>query len=90
MNLQFDPSELKPVIQETVAEVLEQREADEARLGGRLGYTEPEAASLIGVQQHVLRDSRRRGEIFARLVGKRFIYCRGELLRYLRDGRDQR
>lgn len=87
MNFYFDPAELEPVIRATVAEVLDQREADEARLGGRLGFTEPEAAALLGVQAHVLRDARRRGEIHARLCGKRYLYARSELLRFLREGR---
>lgn len=51
MNLHIDPTELRPVIEATVAEVLAQREADEARLGDRLDLagereeTKHEAAS---------------------------------------------
>ncbi len=76
-----------PAIAKVVTETLAQREADEARLGGQLGHVEPEAAALVGVQPHVLRDCRRRGEIHAVLVGKRYVYSRDELLRFLRDGR---
>lgn len=76
---------VRPIVAEAVAETLAQREADEARLGDRLGYTEAEGAALLGVASHVLRDCRRRGQIQARLVGKRFIYERAALLRFLRD-----
>ena len=85
MNLHIDPEELRPVIEATVAEVLAQRDADQAKLGDRLGFTESESASLMGVAQHVLRDARRRGEISARLVGKKYIYARSEILQFLAD-----
>ncbi|MHB8898073.1 MAG: helix-turn-helix domain-containing protein [Thermoguttaceae bacterium] len=78
---------LKGHTAQVVEEVLRQRDADEARLGDRLAYTEPEAAALLGIQPHVLRDCRRRGEIHARLCGKRYLYPRAELLRYLSDTR---
>ena len=39
----------------------------------RIGYTELEASKLLGVPVHVLRDARRRGEITARKIGKRWI-----------------
>ena len=32
-------------------------------LGDRLGYPEAEAAALLGIERHVLRDCRLRGEI---------------------------
>jgi hypothetical protein len=48
-----------------------------------LGYTEGEAAAMIGVARHVLRDCRLRGEITARRVGKRFVYSRSTILRFL-------
>ena len=75
----------KPFVAQIVEETLAQREADEAKLGDRLAYPEPEAAGLLGIQQHVLRDCRRRGEIEAKLCGKRYLYPRSELLRYLSD-----
>ena len=48
-------------------------------------YTEPEAGALLGIGRHVLRDCRLRGELRGRLVGKRILYERGELLRFLRE-----
>lgn len=87
MNIQIDPEEFRLIIEATVVETIAQLAADEARLGKRLAFIEPEAASLVGIQQHVLRDARRRGEIFARLCGKRYLYSRDELLRFLHEGR---
>lgn len=87
MNITFNPTDLQPLVEQVVTEVLRQREADEAKFGNRLAYPEPEAAALIGVAPHVLRDARRRGEIHARLCGKRYLYPRAELLRYLSDTR---
>jgi len=76
---------LNPLVAKVVAQAWAQLQADEARFGDRLAYPEPEAAALFGVAPHVLRDARRRGEISARLCGKRYIYPRSELLRFLRD-----
>lgn len=77
---------IRPIVAQAVEETHRQREADEAKLGNdRLGHTEAESAALIGVAQHVLRDARRRGEISARLVGKKYIYARSEILRFLAD-----
>jgi hypothetical protein len=50
----------------------------------RLGYSESEAAALLGIPRHSLRDCRLRGEIHATKVGKRLIYQRSELDRLLR------
>ncbi len=76
----------EPFIRSIVAETLAQIKADEVTLGkDRLGYPEAESAALVGVAQHVLRDARRRGEISARLVGKKYVYARSEILRFLAD-----
>lgn len=57
--------------------------ADLGSRDDRLAYTEPEAAQLLGVRSHVLRDARLRGELTGRRAGKRVIYDRRELLRWL-------
>lgn len=81
-RLEIDPRELEPIIKAAVAEALDRMEAERARLD-RLGYTEAEAAALLGVRPHVLRDCRRRGEIQASKCGSKIIYQRAELLRFL-------
>ena len=88
MEIKIDPSELRPVIEATVAEVLAQREADEARIGDRLWVAESTAAAaLLGLPVHRLRDARRRGEIVGSKIGKTIGYERAELLRFLKAQR---
>ena len=53
----------------------------------RLAYSEMEAASLLGVKHHVLRDARIRGEVSATRVGGRHAYTRDELISYLERGK---
>ena len=81
--MRLDDAEIRAVVALTVREVLDAIDDDRKRFNGRLGYTEPEAAALIGVAHHVLRDCRLRGEITAKMVGKRNIYSRDSLLRFL-------
>jgi rRNA-processing protein FCF1 len=76
-------NELRPLIEQVVTETLDRLEAERVRLSSRIAYTEGEAASLIGVARHVLRDARLRHEIEASRVGKRIVYTRDELLRFL-------
>lgn len=80
-------AELRPLIEQVVTETMNRLEADRARLSSRLAYAEPEAAALIGVQRHVLRDARLRQEIEGSKVGKRIVYTRDELLRFLQSQR---
>ena len=79
--------ELRPLIEQVVTETMNRLEADRARLSSRLAFTEAEAAALIGVERHVLRDARRRGEIEASKVGKRIVYTPDKLTRFLHDQR---
>lgn len=83
MNLSFDPQDLRPLVEQVVTETIERLEAARAMVGDRLAYDEPEAAALIGVRRHVLRDARLRGEVIASRIGKRTVYTREELLRFL-------
>ena len=81
MKLDIDPADLRPLVEAVVAETL----AAAAALGNgdRLSYGEAEAASLLGVPRHVLRDMRYAGDVRASKVGKRVVYQRCELLRIL-------
>lgn len=83
MNITFSPEDLAPVVRAVVQEVLVAKEAADAKHGARMGHTEAEAAALLGVERHVLRDCRLRGEICAKLVGKKYIYSRLEIERFL-------
>ncbi len=83
MHLSFDEAELRPLIEATVKASLEQVEDDRAKLGARLAFSEAEAAALLGVKTHVLRDCRLRGEIQTKKVGKSFRYSREQLVQFM-------
>jgi hypothetical protein len=88
VSLQINAELLRPLIQATVAETIAALEGDRVKLGERLAYSEPEAAGLLGLEVHQLRDERRRGRICAsQIVGRRIRYSREDLLRYLADRR---
>lgn len=87
MKIDFDSSDLRPLITEIVAEVRAQDDADQAKVNGRLAYRECEAAALLGVASHTVRDARRRGELTGSKVGKYIVYTRDELLELLRRNR---
>lgn len=80
-----DLHDLKPVIAAIVGEVLERTNGHSDKLNGRLAFPEAEAATLCGVPKHVLRDARLRGEVRGRMCGKKVVYERGELLRFLQE-----
>ncbi len=87
--MKFDAADfdaLQPLIRATVRATVAEIEATERKLGDRLSYTEIEAAAALGVARHVLRDCRLRGEITGRVVGKRILYSRETLLRFLSEG----
>jgi hypothetical protein len=80
---------LRPLIAEVVREVLAVMERDRQSLDdGRLAYSEQEAAQLLGLAKHQLRDERLLGRIKAS-VGpcKRILYSRQDLLAYLESRR---
>ena len=88
--LHFDPEVLAPIIQAVVRETLTQLEGERQRLpeNGRLAYSEEEAARMLGLESHQLRDERRRGRIAASsIVGRRVRYTRDDLLAYLAQRR---
>ncbi len=83
MKIEFDREILRPVVEMAVTEAMERLEAQQQKLGGRLAFTEPEAAVLLGVKPHVLRDCRRRGELCGAKVGSRIVYTRDDLISFL-------
>jgi hypothetical protein len=87
MQINLDDADLEPLVTRVVAKVLAKREADGVKFGGRLAFTEPEAAALIGVRPHVLRDCRLRGEIEGAKIGKRIMYSREQLLALMERNR---
>jgi len=87
MKITFDPADLRELVREVVGQALDQTRDDEARLGGQLAFTEPQAACRLGLPRHSLRDARLRGEIEASRVGKRVLYSRESLLALLKRNR---
>ena len=85
MNLPIDEADLTTLVRRVVDEILSRAHALGSGTSERIGYTEPEAASLLGIKPHVLRDARLRGEIRAKRVGKRILYSHAELERLLND-----
>ncbi len=89
LKLHVPPDTLRPLIEEVVAEVLARMEAARPQLEGRMAFSEEEAARLLGLQPHVLRDERLRGRIKAStIVGRRIRYTREDLTAYLLQRRD--
>ncbi len=88
LSLNLDPKALRPLISVVVAEILAAMEADRDRMGDRMAYSEAEAARLLGLHTHQLRDIRLRKEIGAsKIVGGRIAYTRDDLERYLTERR---
>ena len=78
------PDDLRPLVATIVTEALAQLRADETALGDRLAFSEQEAARLLGLESHQLRDERLRGRIAAsQIVGRRIRYRRDDLISYL-------
>lgn len=84
VNISLNESDLQPLVEAVVALTLNKLEDERRRIGDKLAYSEPEAAALLSVKPHVLRDARLRGEIEGFKLGKGMRYARDELLRFLR------
>ena len=88
LNISLDADALRPVIEAAVAETMARIAADSANMGDKLAFDEQEAARLLGIEPHVLRDARLRGCISAsRITGRRIRYARTDLLEYLQRNR---
>ena len=87
MRIEIDAEELRPLVEQVAAELAARRASGETDKTGRLAFTEAEAASLLGVQRHVLRDARLRGELAGSRVGRKILYERYELNAYLERNR---
>lgn len=86
LSLNLDPAALKPLIEQVVSQAIARLEETRVTLpdAGRLAYSEAEAAALLGLHRHQLRDERRRGRISAAIgPGRRILYSRADLMDYL-------
>jgi hypothetical protein len=84
LHLTVAPEALRPLVRDVVAEVVRQLDEAKASLPEKLAFSEAEAARLLSLNVHQLRDERLRGRIAAsQVVGKRIRYTRQDLLDYL-------
>jgi hypothetical protein len=85
LSLSLPPELLRPLVREVVHEALTQLEQARARLPeDKLAFGECEAASLLSLAPHQLRDERLRGNVKASVgPGRKILYDRNELLAYL-------
>lgn len=89
LTINVNGDSLGPLIRAVVVEVLGQLEADRQQLDAvagpqRLCWSEAEAAAMLGLEPHQLRDERLRGRIAASsIVGRRVRYTREDLVGYL-------
>ena len=88
MKIDIDEDDLRPLIEQVVTQTMERLDRDHERIGDRIAYPEGEAAALLGVPRHVLRDSRLRGEVAAGKLGRRVVYSREQLLKFLGRSRN--
>lgn len=88
MNLQIDPNAFESLVERVVASCLD-RIANATQptppiLTEQLVYSETQAAKLLGLNVHQLRDERRRGRIsHGRTIGKRVAYSMSDIQNYL-------
>jgi len=87
VSLLLDPEILRPLIESVVAETVARLEGTRPP-GGKLAYSEEEAARLLSLESWQLRDERHRGRIQAsQIVGNRIRYRHEDLVRYLASRR---
>lgn len=76
-------ADLQPLIERAVGEALARHDAAHRPDSGQLCYSEADAADLLGLETHQLRDERYRGRIKAhQVVGNRIRYLREDLILY--------
>jgi hypothetical protein len=84
VGIQFDPEVFRPLIEQAVEAAFVRLEEVRAMTGGKLCYSEPEAAAMLGLKDTQLRDERLRGRIKASsIVCRRIRYTREDLMEYL-------
>jgi hypothetical protein len=85
LQLAVEPALLEPLIRAVVEQTIARLDqAREALPDGKLAYSEAEAARLLSLHPHQLRDARLRGEIEASVgPGRKILYSRADLLSYL-------
>ena len=86
-KIEFDKDDLAPLIEQVVAATIDRLRDHEAKFTDRMGYGEGEAASLLGIPRHSLRDCRRRGEVDCYKIGSRIFYTPDQLKKLIATNR---
>jgi hypothetical protein len=80
----IDESILTPLVQRITEGVLRHQEQEHRLLADRLAWSEGEAAALLGLKRHQLRDERLRGNIQASVgPARKILYTYADLRDYL-------
>jgi hypothetical protein len=88
LHLAIDAAGLEPLIRAVVSATLAALDADRSAIPDKLAFSEAEAARLLSLHAHQLRDERLRGRITASVgPGRRILYSREDLTTYLRSRR---
>ena len=91
VNLELDNTTLEPLVRLVVEQTISRLEEARGVVPERIAFSEPEAAQLLGLEVHQLRDERLRGRIKAsQIVGRRIRYLRCDLIDYLTSRRWER
>jgi hypothetical protein len=89
-SLVLDTEALGPLVRQIVAEVLGQMGQAKATIPEKLAFPEAEAARLLSLRPHQLRDERLRGRIRASAgPGRKVLYVRQGLVDYLVSRRQE-
>jgi len=84
----LDPETFAPLIDRAVAAAIAALDQQRTAFGDRLAFSEAEAAAMLGLEAHNLREARRKGHIAAsRGPNRRILYSRQDLLTYLAENR---
>jgi len=82
MEIRFDTDEIQRVVDRFMAEAF----GDHLDLTRPLAVSEAQAAELLGLAPHQLRDIRRRGMIHPVKAGRGYRYSKKTLLDFLQSG----
>lgn len=86
MKIAIDSEDLRPLVEQVVEATLKKLAENKSALGAddRMAFSEAEAARMLGMNSHQLRDERLRGRVTGSITsGRRVKYTRADLDAYL-------
>ena len=89
MQVELKVDDVRPIVRACLVEILEREDGILSQLDReRIAYPEREAAALLGVAPHVVRDLRLKGQLHGKRFGRGVLYEKQELIRFLRERDD--